>query len=73
MTRDQFEHVIRAASDIVNDELVVIGSQAVLAQHPDAPASLLRSIEVDVFPRSAPERARRHALHVFSVTSDHEL
>lgn len=57
MTRDQFEHVIRAASDIVNDELVVIGSQAVLAQHPDAPASLLRSIEVDVFPRSAPERA----------------
>jgi hypothetical protein len=55
--REEFEHVIRAAADIAKDEIVVIGSQAVLAQHPDAPASLLMSLEVDVFPRNAPERA----------------
>ena len=57
MTREEFEHVIKAAADIVNDEIVVIGSQAVLAQYPNAPASLLRSLEVDVFPRSEPQRA----------------
>lgn len=57
MRRDEFEHVIRAVADIVKDELVVIGSQAVLAQHPDAPASLLKSIEIDLFPRNDPERS----------------
>ena len=57
MTREEFEHVIKAAADIVKDEIVVVGSQAVLAQYPNAPASLLRSLEVDVFPRSEPQRA----------------
>lgn len=56
MRREDLEHVIRAA-DITKDEIVVIGSQAVLAQYPDAPESLLKSLEVDVFPRHAPERA----------------
>jgi len=37
--------------------MVVIGSQAILAEHPDAPASLLRSIETDVYPLNHPERA----------------
>jgi len=55
--REEFEHVIRAAADVVDDEIVVAGSQAVLGQFPDAPASLLRSLEVDVFPKHAPERA----------------
>lgn len=57
MTREEFEHVLKAAADIVKDELVVIGSQAVLAEFPHAPATLLRSLEVDVFPRSEPQRA----------------
>lgn len=57
MKREEFEHVIRAAAAIVADEIVVVGSQAVLAQNPDAPNSLLRSSEVDVFPRNEPERA----------------
>lgn len=57
MKREHFEHVIRAAAAIVDDELVVIGSQAVLGQYPEAPASLLKSLEVDLFPRSDPERA----------------
>lgn len=57
MRRDEFEHVLRAAAEITEDELVVIGSQAILADHPDAPASLLRSVEVDLYPLNHPERA----------------
>jgi hypothetical protein len=55
--REELEHVIRAAAAIVEDEIVVVGSQAVLGQYPDAPDSLLTSLEVDVFPRNRPERA----------------
>ncbi len=57
MTREEFEHVIRAAAAVVDDEIVVVGSQAVLGQFPDAPSTLLRSLEVDVFPKNAPDRA----------------
>jgi len=58
MTRDQLEHIIRAACTIAADtELVIVGSQAVLAQFPDAPAELLVSMEADVYPRNHPERA----------------
>jgi hypothetical protein len=57
LTREDFEHAIKAAAEVVEDEIVVVGSQAILAQHPDAPSSLLRSMEVDLFPRTRPERA----------------
>ena len=57
MKRSEFDHVIRAAADIVDDELIVIGSQAVLAEHPDAPQDLLRSSEVDLYPKGDPSRA----------------
>jgi hypothetical protein len=57
VNREQFEHVIKAAADLVNDELVVIGSQAVLAQHPHAPQSLLKSAEVDLYPLNDPDQA----------------
>jgi hypothetical protein len=57
MRREEFEHVLRAAAAIVEDEIVVIGSQAVLAQYPDAPDPLLRSLEVDLFPRHDPQRS----------------
>jgi hypothetical protein len=50
VNREQFEHVIRAAVDVLRDEIVVIGSQAILAEVPDGPAALLRSMEADVFP-----------------------
>lgn len=54
MNRAALEHVIRAASAITNQrDLIVIGSQAVLGQFPDAPAALLASIEVDLYPRHA--------------------
>ena len=56
MTRAQLEHLIRAATQIVDDkDLIVIGSQAVLGQFPDAPEALLRSEEADVFPKNKPE------------------
>ncbi|MEX1357376.1 MAG: DUF6036 family nucleotidyltransferase [Gaiellaceae bacterium] len=57
MRRDQFEHVIRAAAEVVEDEIVVVGSQAVLGLYPEAPEPLLTSLEVDMFPRTRPERA----------------
>jgi hypothetical protein len=58
MNRRQLEHVIRAACEIADDdELIVIGSQAVLGQFPDAPEELLVSMEVDVYPKHRPERA----------------
>lgn len=58
MKRFELEHLIRAAGRIARDrEIVVIGSQAVLGQFPDAPAALLASMEADVYPRNHPERA----------------
>ena len=56
MTRDELEHAIRAACDVVGDtELWVFGSQSVLGQHPNAPESLRMSIGVDVDPKNRPE------------------
>lgn len=58
MTRAQLEHIIRAAGAIADtQDVVVIGSQAVLAEFPDAPAELLVSVEADVFPRQQPARS----------------
>ena len=58
MTREQLEHIIRAAADIADDdEIVIVGSQAVLGQFQDAPASMLLSNEADIYPRNKPERA----------------
>lgn len=58
MTREQLEHLIRAAAVIAADDaIVVIGSQAILGQFPDAPASMRVSLEADLFPFHHPERA----------------
>ncbi|HWB14923.1 MAG TPA: DUF6036 family nucleotidyltransferase [Vicinamibacterales bacterium] len=38
-------------------DFVVIGSQAILGQFPQAPENLLVSIEADVYPRDAPDRS----------------
>jgi hypothetical protein len=58
MTRAALEHLLRAASAITNErEFVVIGSQAILGQLPAAPDALLVSIEADLYPRYAPEKA----------------
>lgn len=57
MRHEEFVHVLQAAARIVDDELVVVGSQAVLGQFPDAPEALLRSAEIDLFPRHHPDRS----------------
>jgi hypothetical protein len=58
MTRAQLEHVIRAAATIAeDDEIVVIGSQAILGQFPQASGALTVSDEADVYPKNLPERA----------------
>lgn len=58
MRRAQLEHLIRAAADVADDDdIVVVGSQAILGQFPHAPRSMLVSQEADVFPRGHPERA----------------
>ena len=58
MRIDQLEHLIGAAANVVDEvEFVVIGSQAVLGSHPEAPESLLRSMEADLYPRRSPGKA----------------
>jgi hypothetical protein len=58
VTREELEHVIRAAGEIADDDLVVIGSQAILGTYPDAPEALLFSMEADLFPLRASEAGR---------------
>jgi hypothetical protein len=58
MTREQLEHVIRAAAAITNEKsFVVIGSQAVLLPYPDAHPELRVSRELDLYPAMAPEKS----------------
>jgi hypothetical protein len=58
MRRADLEHVIRAAAAVSgDDEIVVIGSQAILGLVPTAPEELLWSQEADVYPRNQPQRA----------------
>lgn len=79
MTREQLEHAIRAACEVAQDDaIIVFGSQAILGEHPDAPAALRQSVEVDVMPRTRLDRiddidgalgelSRFHQTHEFYV------
>jgi hypothetical protein len=57
MKREEFDHVVRAASAIVDDEIVVIGSQAIHGEIEAPPDALIVSREVALYRKSAPERA----------------
>jgi hypothetical protein len=58
MTRAALEHLLRAAAAITDEQnFVVIGSQAVLGQFPQAPDALLVSIEADLYPRDAVDKS----------------
>lgn len=59
MTRDQLEHVIRAAAaNADTDQVVIIGSQSLLGSHPDVThPDLTASMEADVFPLPDPSLA----------------
>jgi hypothetical protein len=57
MTREQLEHAIRAACDVVGDsEVYVFGSQSILGQFPQVPAALKMSAEADISPRHRLDR-----------------
>ncbi len=60
MRRDQLEHLIRAAGHALGvDEVIVIGSQAVLASVPfGLPVEAVRSIEADILPIDDPDEAK---------------
>lgn len=58
MRRQELEHLLAAAANVAKeDELVVIGSQAILGSFPEAPEPLLRSMEADIFPLEDPGKA----------------
>ena len=58
MKRHELEHLIRAAGAITGaDEIIVIGSQAILGARPDSPETLLRSCEADLFTLRDPKDA----------------
>lgn len=58
MNAEQLKHILRAAAGNTEESVfIVIGSQAILASHPDAPKSLRKSIEGDTYPRFNPEKS----------------
>jgi hypothetical protein len=58
MKRHELEHLIRAAGAITGaDEIIVVGSQAILGARPDSPESLLRSRDADLFTLRDPKDA----------------
>ncbi len=74
MKRSELEHLIRAAGAIADDdEIVVIGSQSVLGQFPDAPKTLRASMEADVYPRNKPDLAGLIDGAIGEGSSFHEL
>lgn len=55
VNRSGLEHILRVAADVSNErEIIVVGSQAVLGQFPEA---LLTSIEAGLYPRHAPDKS----------------
>jgi hypothetical protein len=60
MRRDQLEHLIRAAGRVLEtDEVIVIGSQAVLASvAAGLPPEAVRSIEADILPIDDPDETK---------------
>ncbi|MGD1057066.1 MAG: hypothetical protein ABR992_06575 [Solirubrobacteraceae bacterium] len=54
----QFQHVVAAAANVTGqEEFVVIGSQAILGSVDDPPASMLVSLEADIYPLHDPASA----------------
>lgn len=58
MTREELEHLIRAAAEVTGEyEFVVIGSQSILGPIPNPPAELTMSMEADIYPMNAEDKA----------------
>jgi hypothetical protein len=58
MNPEQLRHILRAAAAVTGEKVfIVIGSQAILGSHPDAPRSLRKSVEGDTYPKNNPDKA----------------
>jgi hypothetical protein len=73
VNREQFVHVLQAAAAIAEDELVIVGSQAVLASIDEPPDAMMRSIEIDVYPRTEPGRAIELDRNIGEGSRFHEM
>ena len=74
MRRQDLEHIIRASSAITKEyELVVIGSQSILATDPNPPPELTVSAEADIYPLHRPELAHDIDVHIGEGSPFHEL
>lgn len=61
MRREQLEHAIRAATDILGDDtVIVIGSQSVLGSYSDGqlPPDVVASMEADILPLDDPTESK---------------
>src|SRR5690348_6202525 len=58
MKREQFDHVIASAAEVASEEeIVVVGSQAIHGIPGAPPEEALVSMEADVYPLRSPEKA----------------
>jgi hypothetical protein len=58
MNRAALEHLIRAAAEITDEyEFVIVGSQSILGPIPNPPPELTMSMEADMYPLNAEEKA----------------
>lgn len=74
MQRSELEHIICASGGVAqDDEIVIIGSQSILGQFPDAPMRLLASMEADVYPNHNPRLADKIDGAIGEGSSFHEL
>ena len=74
MQRSELEHIIRASGEISGDnEIIIIGSQAILGQFPSAPVRLLMSMEADVYPKNNPKMADKVDGAIGEGSSFHKL
>lgn len=70
MDPQQFEHVVAAAAEVTDqNELVVIGSQAIFGSFEQPPQSMLHSLEVDI--SRSPSRATTTPSTSATPTSSH--
>lgn len=57
MRKENFDHLIGAAAEATGqDEFIVVGSQAIVAQG-EPPDTLLESLEIDIYPLHHPDEA----------------
>jgi hypothetical protein len=72
--RADLEHLIRAAASVTgDDELVVIGSQAILGAVPDAGGVLASSMEADMYPKNRLDMADEIDGTLGELSKFHEL